>query len=215
MPAADGGPVTVRAARTGIRFRLVGGPEAVFRLSGPDGIPSGPGEDSGRWALLPVVLDGPGSARTSQQLQARRDGDCWRFVGFPPGTYAVFVYLPGYLPIRIPEVALGDGTTDLGAHVLRRGSAVRVRILPKEGEATPRIHVEAVRTGGSPAYLPWTDSIAGETEVILTGILPGRWRVTVWTWPTGTGAPRGNVQRQEVEVPPHADVIVEYDLRGD
>jgi hypothetical protein len=73
-------------------------------------------------------------------------------------------------------VALVEGETDLGVLRPLPGSSIRLHVRVPEGQDAPRVGLFATRVG-EPSYHRGLNS-QGETEVVLRGLGPGRFRVT-------------------------------------
>jgi len=66
-----------------------------------------------------------------------------RFDGFRPGRYTLWFDLPGVTPLTLRDVVLADGVTDLGTLAVQPGTALRFRILGREGEILPELAIAA------------------------------------------------------------------------
>jgi hypothetical protein len=82
--------------------------------------------------------------------------------------------------LTLPDVALGEARTDLGAPPFVVGSSLRVRSSAPAGASAPRIFLSATSDehgpDGRPLYNRQLNS-RGETEVVLGGLGAGTFQV--------------------------------------
>jgi hypothetical protein len=202
VPAPDSVSVAVAGPREDVVLRMVAGRTATVRFDrAPVGYHFAPGAHRERVLLYRGEPSGP----PASTLEALVEGTTARFGGFEAGTYTVWLDVPPFAPVVLPDVRLGEGDTDLGTVRLSDGSSVRVEVLVKDGQAVPRLLVSATRQG-PPTYSRFVNSSGG--DVRLTGLGPGTFRVHV-------GGVMGGPQRKEetVEVDGVADVTLKMDLR--
>jgi hypothetical protein len=171
--APDGGSVTVTKATDGLVLRLVAGTTARIRWSPPP--------KPAAWERDPVVrvllFAGEPTGAAAHEAKGVVQDDVVRFGGFPVGRYTVWIDGPPYAPLVLRDVALGEGETDLGQARPEKGATLRLRILPKEGEASPRIGVN-LRKVGEPSYGRYVVS-RGEDVVEVSGIGPGSFELSL------------------------------------
>jgi hypothetical protein len=134
------------------------------------------------------------------------DGGGLMFGGFLPGRYTLVFDLPGLAPLTLRDVVFADGTNDLGGLAVQRGTALRIRILGREGETLPELaitaralqeprHQRSLRTDGTDA-------------AVLRGLGAGGFQVTAWERHTGL-----KVWSQRIEADGTNDLRLEIDLR--
>jgi hypothetical protein len=176
----------VTGPREGVVLRLEPGPTATLELdSAPVDI------RNTRPEVAVVLYRGEPEGEPVARLRAAVDGRVLRFGGFEAGTYGVWIDARPFAPVTLRGVALGEGENDLGRAATEDGSTIRVRILVPEGQSAPRIALVAWRTG-EPVYSRGLNS-AGESDVVLSGLGPGTFRVSAM-------AVMGNVKRLEQDV---------------
>ena len=100
------------------------------------------------------------------------------FGGYEPGKYLLWLDVPGFAPATVGEVQLGEERTDLGEAALSEGSTLVVRLRPKPGQVAPRTNVEVKPLDGPDFCRRGRSGEDGEARI--AGLLPGRYRVTVW-----------------------------------
>jgi hypothetical protein len=81
-----------------------------------------------------------------------------------------------------------------------------VRLGVGDDEAAPRVQVTAERLDAP--MLVRGSSSDGEREVIVRGVVPGRWRVTVWFW-----SQFGATVKRTVEVGNSGDATLDLPVR--
>lgn len=209
--------VVLEGPQTGLRLRLVQGALLRFTLPsdaaprpGPPGMPPPPA--SGVRVLL---FRGAPAGTPLHSVDAQHDGEAWVAGGYEPGTYTLWLDPLAGPPLLRPDVVLGPGATDLGALDPGPGSRLRVRVKGREGTAVPRLSVWAVHQG-EPPYQRGTNSPGGEGDVLVTGLGPGRFRVTAAPvmGVLGVGGDgRGFRIDQVVEVDGTNEVVLDLDLR--
>jgi hypothetical protein len=170
LRAANKVPVT--GPRDGIVLRLEAGPTATVELDrAPVDI------RNARPEIAVLLYRGEPEGEPVARLRAVAEGSALRFGGFAPGTYNLWLDAKPFAPITLRGIALGEGESDLGRAATADGSAIRVRIVVPAGQSAPRISLAAWRTG-EPVYSRGLNS-AGESEVTLSGLGPGTFRVSV------------------------------------
>jgi hypothetical protein len=170
VPDPEAGRVVVIEPRDGIVLRLVEGAVANLGLEPPPP----PATDAGG-EIAVLLFRGEVGADPAFTLMGQADGKGIRFGGYEPGTYTIWVRVPGYAPLILAHRVLGGGATDLGAARLSRGATVRVRILVADGQTAPPLVLNAWREE-SPAYGSVANS-RGEDVVLLQGLGPGRYEL--------------------------------------
>ncbi len=206
-PAPEGGTVTVTETREDIVLRLVEGNVAELRLDPPPVFPSHARERK----VAIRLYDGPAEGEPVHRVEAPCAEGVVRFGGFTPGTYTVWIDAPGFAPAVLPARHLAAGRNDLGDVTLSPGSVVTIRILVPEGQAPPRVGVAARRVG-EPAYLRFTSS-RGEAEVVLPGLGAGRFKLQVYGQMGLSGAGRGGLEEEVIEVDGESPLERTLDLR--
>jgi len=158
------------------------------------------------------VFRGEPGARPEHTVYAHADDREWKGSGFAPGTYTLWIDVPESLPVVRRGVKLEEDT-DLGELPMERGSTLRVRVLVKEPFAVPSMHVWANRLG-DPGCSRGLNSFDGESVLPVTGIGPGRYRVTsgINTGVLGAGGP-ALLLDEEIEFDGVTDVERTIDLR--
>ncbi len=165
-PAADGGSVGIKDPRGEVMLRLVAETVATFRVE----------EDllySDRRVLLFLGEPRGEPVFTREIVSLPRKQH--RFGGYEPGTYTVFIDIPGFVPAILLDRVLGKGTIDLGIVPLKRGSSLRVKVKgPDEDE--PSYHRIIARRKDAPFYV--REAAWEGKDVVLTGI--GKGTFDVW-----------------------------------
>jgi len=100
----------------------------------------------------------------------------WVVGGMRPGRYTLFVDIPNSVPLIRRDFEVKPGDNDLGELAMDNGASVRVRILVREPFVAPRIVLWAIHQG-NPQFTRGLNS-SGESEVVATGLIPGRYRIT-------------------------------------
>jgi hypothetical protein len=168
-PAGEDGAVTVRGGRDGVVLRLAAGDEV--RLAAPQ-------LESLRHvrAARVAVYDGPAKGEPRAWLHAPLVDGVLRFTGVPRGRATLWIDAGDpFAPLRLADVEVRAGINDLGTAEFPRGSALRVRVPVKEGQAAPRIYVSATREA-APELMRDVNS-DGEAEVVLAGLEAGVYTV--------------------------------------
>jgi hypothetical protein len=192
-PAADG-VAEVREGRDGVVLRLVEGDHVVLPVPGIRSRELRVARYAGEPAGEPLEL------RTAPV----EDGIA-RCVA-PRGRWTLWID-PGsdVAPLLLRDVEV-DGRTELPPVVFEPGSSVRVRLLLPAGQDPPRIALVA-RSAAAPEYVRQLTS-RGEREVVLSGLGPGRFRVsyaTLASWGAG--------ETREIDCDGTSEVALELDLR--
>ncbi|MDJ0976354.1 MAG: carboxypeptidase-like regulatory domain-containing protein [Planctomycetota bacterium] len=125
--------------------------------------------------------------------------------GYEPGTWTLWLDAPGYAPVVLKDVRLGDGDTDLGEVALEDGATLRIDVKVKDGQSPPRLSVWLTKLD-APVYTRNLDQ-AGET-LRLQGIGAGRFRLNVSAY---SGAAPGI--NEELEFDGTTEVVREIDAR--
>jgi hypothetical protein len=196
VPAADAGTCDVREGRDGVVLRLVEGDEVRLPVSHLAASPLVSSLRIGRysgdaigepleWRNAPVV---DGGARFA----------------VPHGTWTLWIDAgEGFAPLELHNVSV-DGVTVLEPAVFERGSAVRVRVPVVPDQAAPRIFVSAMKVG-APAYFRSLNS-DGENEVVLAGLGPGRFQLSL-----STVMPFQAPTRREIELDGRSELVLDFD----
>ena len=197
VPAAPGGVATVRGATSGVVLRLEAGSATRIRFD-PD--PRAPVRPSPYRVLL--FRGDPGGAPALERTLLD-EGDAFRFAGFEPGRWTLWIDLPRHAPLVLRGVELGSGATDLGTVRLADGASIVLRVARPDA---PRLRAWVVaRHLGEPAYERSVHTDAD--EVRLPGLGPGRFQVQAGA------ADRGPSIDRTVEVDGATDVPLTIDLR--
>ncbi|NJN14103.1 MAG: hypothetical protein HC813_00060 [Planctomycetes bacterium] len=112
-----------------------------------------------------------------------RDAEGLLLTGHRPGRYDLWIDLPGFAPLTLPDQPLDNLEEDLGLLALSRGSSLRVRLLLRGGLLPPELIVSA-QAETTPRYQR-SLRMAAQEEALLPGLGAGRFRVTVWNRFTG------------------------------
>jgi hypothetical protein len=192
------GEVTVHRPQEGLVLRLTHGPRSVFALD-----PMSTYTSSARLLLFENEAD---DQPLSEHPLALVDGKL-TFGGYKPGTYMLWLNVPASAPFVRRGVALGPDTTDLGTLRLERGASVRVSVLTRSGTAAPGLRVVAERLD-EPVYSRWMTSNAGQLDVTIPGLGPGRFRVSI----DGSADKRRRLERI-VDVDGATDIPIVLDTR--
>ena len=100
-----------------------------------------------------------------------------RFGALPPDRCTLWIDAAPWAPLVLRDVAVGAEDLDLGTRTFSRGSAVRVKLLLREGQDAPRLSVWASPAEGR-SYSRGLRS-SGEKECVLRGLGAGRATVTL------------------------------------
>jgi hypothetical protein len=168
--ADEGGTARVEKPQDGVVLSLGGGPTAHLRF---DPAWDGKGATHGRVLLFTGEPDG--SPRFTSRLVV--EGGAARFGGFAPGRWTAWIDVPGFAPVVLREITLGEEPTDLGTVRLQRGSTLRFRLQVPEGQVAPPVYV-AVWGKTEPLYARYVTS-SGESEVVVPGFGPGAFDLRV------------------------------------
>jgi hypothetical protein len=206
------GRVEVTGGGDGVRLKLVAGPRAQFRLNGVPTMRPGQAPHVPEGLRVLLFAGDPGGAQ-GLEFPVRADESAYWFTGHSPGTYALWLDAGRGAPLIRRGVVLGAQETDLGELEVTEGASVRVRLKLKDGADVPLVAMRAVAEG-KPAYVRSKQTQKPVLDPVLTGLGPGRFRVTAWllTDPNGSERPRLD---QVVEVPADAeeDIVLDLDLR--
>ena len=198
VPAADSGRLTLRGGREGVVLKLVEGDQ--LRLPAPQLDPRSQALRIARYADTSEAegqpLEWHHAVLVDGVLRCALPRGRWTLLVEPAADHAPLV-------LRAVEI---EGVTDLPAAVFPAGSTLRVRVIAPEGSAAPRIYVHAERLG-APVYDRSINS-GGEELVLVTGLGPGRYRVSM-----NLIMGRRSLPDQELEVDGVSDVELEMDLR--
>lgn len=206
------GRLEATGPREGARLRLVRGATARFAWAGPStAAQRGPVGEGPRVLLF---TGAPSAEPQATFAPVLKDG-AWRFAGFDPGTYTLWIDLREGVPTLLEDVALGAGETDLGTLSLSAGSTIRLKVAVREGGTVPRLSLWA-QTQGPPAYTRSVTTQGGETEVVLRGLGPGRFRVggapVMVAFSTPSQGPAQKIDTT-VELDGTNEILLELDLR--
>lgn len=164
-PLLRGEPVTVDGAREGLVLKLATGPTLRFRIPVVS------------WQPIRVRLYESGSFdHVAFTAVAKLKEKEWSLGGMPEGRYTLFIDVPSSVPLIRHDFVVKAGDTDLGELPMTKGATVRIRVLVNKPFAVPRIYAFAWALG-APKYNCSINS-GGEELVELTGLLPGKYRLT-------------------------------------
>jgi hypothetical protein len=198
--AAPTPPLALTGPRGDVVLRLRSRHRATARLV-PGAGPARPGGTEPRVRLVPAA---EGQAPLTLDVSLA-DGRV-RFDGYRPGRYTLWFDLPGVLPLTLRDVVLGDGVTDLGTLSVRPGTALRFRVLGRQGETVPELTI-AARALEAPRY-ERSLRTGGAQEAVITGLRAGSFRVSAWERHTGL-----KVWSRRVDADGTNDLRLEIDLR--
>jgi hypothetical protein len=153
-----------------------------------------------------LLFDGDPGPNPRAFLRFAVAGDRLTLAGAEPGTFTLFVDVPGFAPVVRRDVRIGEGRTHLGRIALAPGGSVHVRLRLKEDDHPEQIFVESTFLG-EPAYTR-KDNSWGVTELRMDGLGPGRHRVEIRAT---SEKGRKNLVR-EVECDGAAGIPIEVDL---
>ncbi len=97
-----------------------------------------------------------------QRASLRRGGK-FEIDGLKAGTYDVVIQSDGYLDSRVEDVEV-DGHANVGEVVIRKGSAVRVRVVAENGRGVPEVKVHLDPSKESMERLIVTSANAGRSR---------------------------------------------------
>ena len=198
VPAAECGAIEVREGREGVVLRLVEGDEV--RLPVPQ-LASGSHVRSLRIGRYSEDESGEPIEWRNAPIA---DGVA-RFA-VPRGAWTLWIDAGrDFAPLVLRDVVV-EGVAMLAPAAFERGSAVRVRLLVAAGQAAPRVYVSAFHLG-APAYHRALNS-GGESEVMLAGLAPGRFRVSA-----SAIMGRRTIPERDVELDGGSDLALDFDLR--
>jgi len=202
-PHPERGYVTVTGPAEGIVLEAVVAPTATVRFSSPARIEVGSGQEHPiRVRLYRGAVEGPGVV-----LSGILHPTLTRvhFGGYDPGTYTVWMDVPGKAPVVLEGVVLGTGDTDLGVVDLPAGATFELRVDVKEGQSPPRYAVWLTKMD-EPTYQRSTDTYGNTIPV--RGIGAGRFRVSA----TPYGGTTSGIQ-EEIEFDGKTTVVRVLDAR--
>ncbi len=198
VPAVDGGTIDVREGREGVVLRLVQGDEV--RLPVPQ-----LGASSRARSLRVGRYSGDASGEPIEWRNAPIVDGVARFAT-PRGTWTLWIDAgEDFAPLVLRNIAV-EGVTELAPAALERGSTIRVRLFVDPGMAAPRIYVSAFHLG-APAYHRARNS-RGESEVVLAGLGPGRFRVSA-----SATMGRQTIPERELDLDGRSEISLDFDLR--
>ncbi len=199
--AAGPGPaVTLTEPRRDVVLHLRSRHRAIARLV-PGAGPVRPGGTDPRVRLFPAA-----EGQAPQSLDVRLADDRLRFDGFRPGRYTLRFDLPDRVPVTLRDVVLGDGVTDLGPLPVDPGTALRVRILGRQGETVPELTIVA-RALSAPVYRRSVRT-GGAGEAVVAGLGAGAFQVAAFERHTGL-----KVWSRRIDADGTNDLQLEIDLR--
>ncbi len=167
IPASSGGSVKVKEPRDGIVLRLAAGPVITAKLNPAPPIVA---KRHDRKRLL-AFKGAPTSIALGREVTIKVEDGVLSAGGLPPGTWTLWLDIPGFVPLTIKDVEVTESGADLGALTLSRGSSFRLNYKVKDGQSPPRITVW-VQSATEPKYS--RNSRATGTEMLVTGIGSGR-----------------------------------------
>lgn len=170
-PAADRGEITVDRAQDDVVLRLERRTEAVLRLS--EGSTRAMNNFPSTW---PAVLLYRGRPEGPPAVRLLASGEI-RFGGFEPGTWTIWIDVPQRAPLVLRDVLLGEGVTDLGSAKPERGSILKLRFPAPSAGRGPSMSITA-ESMDEPRYVRRLTT-TGEAEGVLSGLGPGRFKVSV------------------------------------
>jgi hypothetical protein len=139
-------------------------------------------------------------------LTPRFDHGVGRIGGYAPGRYTIWMDLGTGAPIVLESIELREGVKDLGDLGFGESATLKVTLVVGEGQDFPRVAVSAAAVG-KPAY--WRRALErGKSEVLVRGLGPGRFKVSVTAGDAGS-APR----EQEVDSTGSGEIPITIDLR--
>ncbi|MHC4971314.1 MAG: RNA polymerase sigma factor [Planctomycetota bacterium] len=197
--SAPGPALSLSAPRRDVVLRLRSRHRATARLV-PGAAPAAGGTEP-RVRLIPAA-----EGQTPYGLDVSLAEGRLRFDGFRPGRYTLRFDLPGVVPLTLRDVVLADGVTDLGTLNVDPGTALRFRILGREGETVPELTIVA-RALAAPRYQRSRRTGDAETAVV-SGLRAGTFLVSAWERHTGL-----KVWSRRIDADGTNDVQVEIDLR--
>jgi hypothetical protein len=103
----------------------------------------------------------------------------YAFGGVLPGTYDLWIDIPGRAPVIHPAVKIDPRGLDLGVLKPGGGAEVRIHCLLPAGRSPPPLVVTAI-AATHPSYQRRV-SFCGEDEIILRGLGPGSFRLFIQT----------------------------------
>ena len=180
-PDPEHGSVEVLEPVVGLVLRLVKGPVLAYVV---DSSEFGDKSDFGAGPRV-LLFDGSLEAEPLSRLTPIYDPASsapdprklrYRAGGFEAGRRTVWIDLLAGAPIVLYGVDLSDGDTDLGEVRPARGAAVRVKTARVAGQDPVEVYVNVQAISG-PSYVRSAHSRDG--EVVVTGLLRGRFRVSV------------------------------------
>ena len=174
FPSGEDRALLVTEPREGIVLALAApqGAAVVFRVSPePPPMPKGFfGPGGGRVLLFKGEAEGKPD---SEHTLAIKDGVA-TFSGYEPGTWTLWIDIPGFAPKVLQSANLSKGGDDFGTLQFSEGTLLRIRVVTKGDETPPRIIAMAKRVG-EPAYA--RSQIAQEQEILVRGLGKGTFHV--------------------------------------
>ena len=129
-------------------------------------------------SMSALLLTGDAAPKVVLRRELGGSPPHFRFAGYVPGTYTVFIDAPPFAPRMLRDVKLGEGKTDLGEIAFERGSTVTVRMRTSEGKPAPQVSIQA-RQNSEPRYVRTQG--AGLDALRVRGLAAGHFTIRV-TW---------------------------------
>lgn len=186
VPDPVEGQQTAKGPLPRVTLRLVGGALAHLRVALPGPLRPGAGADGllGRVLLYDAA---PAGTPTGQSLlhlvpvagSGRAPMLEATFQGYRPGTYTLWIDVPGFAPAVVEGVALGEGSSVIGPVALARGSSLLLRTSGGAGRFRQAVRVTAEGIGEPGTVRTWSSDDGPDAEWALAGLPAGRHRVRV------------------------------------
>ena len=170
-PHATRGYASVRGAKDRVQLQMEESGVARLSLDRPIS------NEFSMATRMRVVLTPVDQPRAQEVLVGFVHADRMRidFRGFVPGQYHLWVDTLTFAPIRLRNVTLANGVTELGSHPVSAGATVRVRVRSGERAASTPVTIYAARLG-VPSYMRFVRSYDDVLE--LSGLGAGRFQIT-------------------------------------
>ena len=208
VPDREEGAVTVNGPRDDVVLKLSEGPRATFRAVPPPGMPLKLESHFLDGTLGTALLLTPGAAPKAVLRRGfRGEPPDFRFSGYVPGSYDLFLDAPPFAPKTLRDVKLGAGKTELGEIAFERGSTVTVRLRSSEGKPAPSASITAWQNA-APAY--FRNQGRGPDAFRVRGLAAGHFTIQV-TWTDAAGQSRD--ANAEIDVDGRSDLVLDVDVR--
>ena len=213
IPHALHGRARVVGGETDVRLQVIPGPRA--RIT-PDPSVSR-ALLSQRGNQIPVMLYPRGGTEQPLARLARLDTHENEIVfgNYEPGRYDIWIDTWHGKPLRLENIELKSGETQLGTHKVARGSRLRV-IVNGSDDVLKRVRLSIMATSVDAPHHKRTWIAEGPSPTLqrewrVAGLGAGRYEVSVWQ--TGYGSVTGELLRETIAFDGEHEVVRTLDVK--